>query len=69
MTEKDVLTKLERKHLIDKEQFVNNLVNARSVIKDICDFSHPNDNFEHPFVTIINAMIRMIYEQEEVKIE
>ena len=62
------IEQLKQKHLIDKEQFVNRLVEARSVVNGICSVNHPDDDFEHPIVNIINVMIRLIQDQEEVKI-
>ena len=55
-------------HLIDKELFVSKLVNARDVIKAICDQEHRGDGFKHPIVNIIDAMIWMIQCQDEVKL-
>ena len=54
--------------LIDKEKFVEKLVNARDVINIICSADHSDDGFEHPIVKIINGMISMIQHQEAVRL-
>ena len=55
-------------HLIDKRLLISKLVEARDVIKIICNVEHPHDDFKHPLINIIDMIVAVISFQEEVKL-
>ena len=63
------IIQLKERRLIDKDEFIRKLKDARCVVTDVCDPRHRDDNFEHPMIHVIDAMINLIEHQDEVKIE